>query len=88
MTVFGDVLDLILKPLDYGRRPVPIANADSSNCDRSLPRPWNDVLAVNKQQWTAKHDAGTNLFPPSEMLKIVVKYINTYLIHEILIQRS
>ena len=56
MTVLGDVLDAILKPLDYGRRPVAIDNTESSN---SLYRPWTDILAVNKQEWTAKHDAGS-----------------------------
>ena len=57
MTVLGDVLDAILKPLDYGRRPVPIENAE--NNERMLYRPWIDILAVNKKEWTDKHDAGT-----------------------------
>ena len=59
MTVLGDVLDAILKPLDYGRRPVPIENAD--NNERMLYRPWTDILTVNKREWTAKHDAGNIL---------------------------
>ena len=55
MNVLGDVLDAILKPLDYGRRPVPSENADD---ERVLFRPWTNTLAVNKSRWTAKHDAG------------------------------
>ena len=60
MNVLGDVLDAILKPLDYGRRPVIMENAESSNNEKALFRPWTDILAVNKSKWTSKHDAGNH----------------------------
>ena len=62
MNVLGDVLDAILKPLDYGRRPVINENAESSNNEKALFRPWTDILAVNKSKWTSKHDAGNHYF--------------------------
>ena len=60
MNVLGDALDIVLKPFDYGGRPVPIENAESATNERSLYRPWTNILAVNKSKWTAKHDAGQN----------------------------
>ena len=63
MNVLGDVLDAILKPLDFGRRHVIMENSDSPNNEKTLFRPWADILAVNKSKWTAKHDAGNNIRP-------------------------
>ena len=61
LTILGDALDAILKPLDYGRRPLPATaenSAETTSNEQKLYRPWIDVLAANKEKWTEKHEAG------------------------------
>ena len=64
LTILGDALDAILKPLDYGGKHAPIImenSVEATNNEKKLFRPWIDILAVNKARWTEKHEAG-NLF--------------------------
>ena len=65
LTILGDTLDAILKPLDYGRKPVPVIienSVEGTINEKKLFRPWIDILVVNKARWTEKHDAGNNIF--------------------------
>lgn len=61
MNVLGDVLETILRGMEQSnKKPSNRDDTADQQVEKAplLKRPWVDILAVNREKWQAKHDAG------------------------------
>eukprot|EP00094_Tigriopus_californicus_P013766 TCALIF_13321-PB protein Name:"Similar to Pde1c Calcium/calmodulin-dependent 3',5'-cyclic nucleotide phosphodiesterase 1C (Rattus norvegicus)" AED:0.06 eAED:0.06 QI:50/1/0.91/1/0.81/0.83/12/225/855 len=72
LNVLGDVLETILRGMEQAnKKPGNRDDSTEQQLEKAplLKRPWMDILAVNKEKWQAKHDAGEQGIEPSGALR-------------------